>query len=153
MGDTIDDTHQYTGSLSTSGSWVLNGYTVDEISNDTTLADQSSTALVTEYAIANYADSLTTDQAYLRKQYYKSTSGILSTSTASFTALTASAPTGQTATSEHDFIFFINGQYMEHDALTIQQSGSQFLLQVDNDSIGYALESDDEIIGIGKFNS
>ena len=52
-----------------------------------------------------------------------------------------------------DFIFFINGQYMEHDALTIQQSGSQFLLQVDNDSIGYALESDDEIIGIGKFNS
>jgi len=153
MGDTIDDTHQYTGSLSTSGSWVLNGYTVDEISNDTTLADQSSTALVTEYAIANYADSLTTDQAYLRKQYYKSTSGILSTSTASFTALTASAPTGQTATSEHDFIFFINGQYMEHDALTIQQSGSVFLLQVDNDSIGYALESDDEIIGIGKFNS
>ena len=153
MGDTIDDTHQYTGSLSTSGSWVLNGYTVDEISNDTTLADQSSTALVTEYAIANYADSLTTDQAYLRKQYYKSTSGILSTSTASFTALTASAPTGQTDTSEHDFIFFINGQYMEHDALTIQQSGSVLLLQVDNDSIGYALESDDEIIGIGKFNS
>ncbi len=153
MGDTIDDTHQYTGSLSTSGSWVLNGYTVDEISNDTTLADQSSTALVTEYAIANYADSLTTDQSYLRKQYYKSTSGILSTSTASFTALTASAPTGQTDTSEHDFIFFINGQYMEHDALTIQQSGSVLLLQVDNDSIGYALESDDEIIGIGKFNS
>ena len=77
----------------------------------------------------------------------------MSTSTASFTAATASAPTGQTATSEHDFIFFINGQYMEHDALTIQQSGSVFLLQVDNDSIGYALESDDEIIGIGKFNS
>jgi hypothetical protein len=153
FGDTIDDTHQFTGSLSTSGSWSLNGYTVDEISNDTTLTDQSSTALVTEYAVSNYASSLTTDQSYLRKQYYKSTSGILSTSTASFTALTASAPAGQTATSENDFIFFINGQYMEHDALTIQQSGSVFLLQVDNDSIGYALESDDEIIGIGKFNS
>ena len=153
FGDTIDDTHQFTGSLSTSGSWSLNGYTVDEISNDTTLTDQSSTALVTEYAVSNYASSLTTDQSYLRKQYYKSTSGILSTSTASFSAITASAPVGQTATSENDFIFFINGQYMEHDALTIQQSGSVFLLQVDNDSIGYALESDDEIIGIGKFNS
>ena len=58
-----------------------------------------------------------------------------------------------TATSENDFIFFINGQYMEHDAITIQQTGSTFLLQVDNDSIGYDLETDDEILAIGKFNS
>jgi hypothetical protein len=42
---------------------------------------------------------------------------------------------------------------MEHDALTIEQSGSVFLLQVDTDGIGYDLESDDEIIAIGKFNS
>ena len=58
-----------------------------------------------------------------------------------------------TATTETDFTFFINGQYMEHDALTIQQSGSSFLLQVDTDGIGYELESDDEIISVGKFNS
>ena len=58
-----------------------------------------------------------------------------------------------TATSENDFIFFINGQYMEHDAITIQQSASTFLLKVDNDSIGYDLETDDEILAIGKFNS
>ena len=42
---------------------------------------------------------------------------------------------------------------MEHDALTVEQSGSQFLLQVDTGSIGYSLESDDEILSIGKFNS
>jgi hypothetical protein len=42
---------------------------------------------------------------------------------------------------------------MEHDAITIQQSGSSFLLQVDTDGIGYELESDDEIISVGKFNS
>ena len=42
---------------------------------------------------------------------------------------------------------------MEHDALTIEQSGSVFLLKVDNSSIGYDLESDDEIISVGKFNS
>ena len=64
-----------------------------------------------------------------------------------------SAPTGLTATSEDDFIFFINGQYMEHDALTIKQAGSSLLLLVDTDSIGYSLESDDEIIASGKFNS
>ena len=42
---------------------------------------------------------------------------------------------------------------MEHDALTIQQAGSSFLLLVDVDSIGYDLEADDEIIASGKFNS
>ena len=153
LGDTIDDTHEYTGSLSTSGSFILNGYTIDEISNDSTLGDESTTAVPTEYAVKTYADSLTTDQSYLRKSYYKTAASVLSTTTASFTAVTASAPAGVTDTSEHDFIFFINGQYMEHDAIAIEQSGSSLLLKVDNDSIGYALESDDEIISIGKFNS
>ena len=48
---------------------------------------------------------------------------------------------------------FINGQYMEHDAINIQQAGSSLLLKVNNDSIGYDLETDDEILAIGKFNS
>ena len=42
---------------------------------------------------------------------------------------------------------------MEHDAIAIQQASSTLLLKVDNDSIGYDLESDDEILAIGKFNS
>ncbi len=42
---------------------------------------------------------------------------------------------------------------MEHDALTIQQSGSTFMLKVDPSSIGYNLESADEIIGNGKFET
>ena len=42
---------------------------------------------------------------------------------------------------------------MEHDAIDIQQNGSSLLLKVNNDSIGYDLESDDEILAIGKFNS
>ena len=89
----------------------------------------------------------------MRKQFVKKASSISIPSTASFTAVTASAPTGLTATNEQDFVFFINGQYMEHDALTIKQTGSNFLLLVDTDSIGYSLEADDEIIAQGKFNS
>jgi len=153
FGDTIDDTHERTGSMTLSGSFGLNGYEITEISNDTTLGDQSTTAIVTEYAVKQYGLTLTTDQAYLRKQYHKTAASIISNNTASFTAATASAPSTLTATSEDDFIFFINGQYMEHDALTIEQSGSQFLLQVNTGSIGYSLESDDEILSIGKFNS
>jgi hypothetical protein len=155
FGNTQDDTHQFSGSLYTTGSFGLNGYNVTEISNDTSLTDNSQNALVTEYAVRQYVSGLGSagEQAYLRKQYVKISSGISGNSTASFSAVTASAPAGMTSTTEHDFLFFINGQYMEHDALEIQQAASTFRLKVDTDSIGYVLESDDEILAWGKFNS
>ena len=99
---------------------------------------------------------------YLRKSYVKKASSFVTVATlneltgyatASFSAVTASAPTGITATSEDDFVFFINGQYMEHDALEIEQAGAAFYLKVDVSSIGYVLEGDDEIIAHGKFNA
>ena len=129
FGDSIDDTHQFTGSVNMSGSLTLNG---EDLLNSTTV---------------------TVMDTYLRKSFVKKAVSISNNSTASFTAVTASAPSGLTATNEDDFVFFINGQYMEHDALTIQQAASSFLLKVNADSIGYDLESDDEIIAMGKFNS
>jgi hypothetical protein len=156
FGDSFDDIHEFTGSLDVTGSFKINGYEVNEISNDSTLADASQTALITEFALANSnIGALTTDETtYLRKQFFKTSSGISGSNTASFTATTASAPSGVTNTSVNDFVFFINGQYMEHDALSIRQkSTGSFHLQVDTTSIGYTLESDDEILAIGKFNS
>jgi hypothetical protein len=154
FGDTSDDTHQFSGSILMSGSLKLNNYSVTEISNDAGLSDSSPTALVTENAVKTYVSTeVTTPNAYLRKQFFKTSTSITVPSTASFSAVTASAPTELTATSKNDFVFFINGQYMEHDALTIQQVGSTFHLKIDNDSIGYDLEGDDEILTIGKFNS
>ena len=154
FGDDTTDTHEFTGSLDVTGSLSFNSYNITEISNDTTLADSNAAALVTENAVKTYIDNQTDDQqTYLRKQFVKTTSSITIPATASFTAATASAPTSMTSTTENDFIFFINGQYMEHDAISIQQSASTLLLKVDNDSIGYDLETDDEILAIGKFNS
>jgi ethanolamine utilization microcompartment shell protein EutS len=154
FGNDTSDTHEFTGSLLITGSLSMNNYSVTEISNDTTLADSNAEALVTENAAKTYIDNQTDDQqAYLRKQFVKLSSSITIPGTASFSATSASAPTGMTTTSENDFIFFINGQYMEHDAIQIQQESSTFRLIVDNDSIGYDLESDDEILAIGKFNS
>jgi hypothetical protein len=100
--------------------------------------------------------------SYLRKQFVKkavSYSGsanfgdFVGHNTASFAATSASAPSGFSTTNEEDFIFFLNGQYMEHDALTVRQSGSLFQVLVDTDSIGYVLESDDEILSWGKFDA
>jgi hypothetical protein len=155
FGDTLDDIHQFTGSADITGSFKLNGYQITEISNDTSLTDGSATTIPTENAVKSYITGTVTDaQTYLRKQFVKISSTISNESTASFNSVaTASAPTGYTATSENDFIFFINGQYMEHDAIEIQQVSSNFLLKVNTSDIGYTLESDDEILGIGKFNS
>ena len=100
--------------------------------------------------------------SYLRKQYVKKAVSYTGSATfgdfagyktGSFNATTASAPTGLSATNENDFIFFLNGQYMEHDAITIKQSGSLFQVQVDTDSIGYVLEASDEILAWGKFDA
>ena len=159
FGDTIDDTHYVTGSVYQSGSFSLLGSgNITEFSNDTTLADGSSTALATESSSKAYTDVQlassgipTTADTYLRKNYNKTASSV-SNNTASFSAVTASAGS-LTATNEGDYLFFNNGQIMEHDALTIQQSGSTFLLIVDPSSIGYNLVSDDEIIAWGKFNA
>jgi len=157
FGDTSDDLHQFTGSVDISGSLKLGGYSVSGVQNNPALISNSTTKVITENALANYTGSdYTQDVAiiqYIRKNYYKISNTIIGVNTASFNAVTASAPDGYTATTENDFIFFINGQYMEHDAISIKQNGSNLHLNVDTDSIGYSLENDDEIISFGKYNS
>ena len=154
FGDSLDDIHSRTGSLSMSGSTIgLNNFDVTEISNDTTLGDSGGTSIVTENAVKTFLDEgAGVFQTYQRKSFAH-TGSFVSVSTASFTATTASAPTGYTATSEDDFMFFVNGVIAEYDALTVQQAGSSFLLKVNNDSIGYDLQTSDEIVAFGKFNS
>ena len=160
FGDTIDDIHYFTGSIQQSGSFSLLGSSnITEFSNDITLAGNSTTALMTESASKAYTDvelggsgEPTDTDSYLRKSYNKTASSV-SNNTASFSAVTASAPESITTTSEIDFLFFNNGQAMEHDALQIQQSGSTFMLIANPSSLGYNLDNSDEIKAWGKFNA
>ena len=155
FGDTLDDTHQQSGSVSITGSFELNNYLTNEISLDPLLADNSSTALATENATKQFFldTGIINKNTYNRKSFVH-TGSFTSTETSSFTAVTASAPTGLTATGEEDFMFFINGMLIENDALTIVQKTSTNLeLRLDTSGLGYELESDDEVIGFGKFNN
>jgi hypothetical protein len=155
FGDTLDDTHVVSGSTGLSGSFGLNGTSVNEISNDTSLGDGSSTALATENASKQFFldTGIINKNTYNRKSFVH-TGSFTSAATSSFTAVTASAPTGLTATGEEDFMFFINGMLIENDALTIVQKTSTNLeLRLDTSGLGYELESDDEVVGFGKFNS
>ena len=153
FGDDVSDVHNVTGSLKTSGSFVLNGYSVNEISNDTSMTDESTTAFVTENAMKDYINAEMVGATYVRKSFAH-TGSYSAAATSSFTAVTASAPSGYTATSEEDFMFFINGMLIEHDAMTmVQKTSTNLELRLDTSALGYSLESDDEVIGFGKFNS
>ena len=156
FGDTLDDTHVVSGSTGLSGSFGLNGTSVNEISNDITLAGTNASGLTTENAVKEYLNTTldsSTRLAYIRKSFVH-TGSFTNSETSSFNAITASAPSGVTSTTEQDFMFFINGMLIENDALTINQKTSTNLeLRLDTSGLGYELESDDEVIGFGKFNS
>ena len=155
FGDSLDDTHKVSGSSNITGSYKLNGYTINEISNDTGLADGSSTSLATENATKQFfLDTGIVDKNTYNRKSFVHTGSFTSANTSSFTAVTASAPTGLTGTTENDFMFFINGMLIENDALEIVQKTSTNLeLRLNTSELGYSLESDDEVIGFGKFNS
>ena len=156
FGDLIDNTHYMTGSVYQSGSISLNEYTINEFSSDTDLTDSSSVSLPTENALKTYVDAqelYISRQQYVRKNFSKKADSITNNTASFHSVFSASAPSGMVSTNENDYLFFNNGQIMEHDALTIQQSGSTFMLKVDPSSIGYNLESADEIIGNGKFET
>ncbi len=152
FGDDVQDKHTMTGSLSTSGSIGLSEYNIAEISNDATANDNRSDSVITEYAASTAFAGTIQNSGYLRKKFAKVATSI-SSATASFTAVSASAPNELAATTEDDFMFFNNGMIIEYDALQVMQKGSTFELHIDNSSLGYSLDGDDEIVAWGKFNS
>ena len=152
-GESLTQKQFATGSFEISSSFFLNGYEVNEISNDTDLTDQSPKAFVTENVTKSHLATIKPDRDYLRKSFVH-TGSFVNSATSSFTAITASSPTSMTSTSENDFMFFINGMVMENDALTIEQkSATNLELRINTDELGYILDSSDEVIGFGKFNS
>ena len=141
-----------TSTMASAGNLTFSGD--GEVLGLPTAPSEQGSAVSKAYVNAQLTGSVTSSGLdYLRKSFVKVATGVTGSSTASFAATTASAPSGMTATTENDFIFFMNGGYMEHNAVEVEQSGSIFLLKIDTSNIGYNLESDDEIIAQGKFDS
>ena len=55
------------------------------------------------------------------------------------------------ATSINNFTFYINGQYVPSSFVTLTEGGGNVTLVFNTASLGYTLESDDEVVAIGKF--
>ena len=151
-GESLTQKQFATGSFELTGSLSLNRYEIKEISNDTSLTDQSPNALITENVAKTFLATIKPDRDYLRKSFTH-TGSFVNSSQVRFSALTASAPSSLTSTSENDFMFFVNGMLIENDALTIQQVASNLNLDLDTNALGYTISSQDEVIGFGKFNS
>lgn len=176
FGNSLDDLHRFTGSVGVGGENTASfNLSIPKVSGTSGSITYNITEFrnipfpsapfnqinpVTEFAGANLVAPFSANQRYIRKCFAKK--GIFTnTTTVVFNAETASAPRSDDVslfeqlpvTSKDDFLFFRNGMIMEQDALSVQQSGSNFTLTIIPSSIGYELESNDEIIAWGKFNS
>ena len=93
------------------------------------------------------------DIAYLNtnKQLIANT---VTTNSATFVGTTIlQPPNGSTipATNINNFTFYIRGQYVPSSMVTLTISGGDVIFIFNTSSLGYTLQSNDEVIAIGKF--
>lgn len=84
----------------------------------------------------------------------KQVTGIYANSTTvTFPSGWATAPSPLPATSATDFNFFVNGMYVEPTSIvSFTNSGTYSTLVINPTLLQYSLESNDVIVGVGKFN-
>lgn len=98
----------------------------------------------------------TQDLEYLSLNVSKTATSKTS-NTATFSASFAEPPTVSTlpATSKSNFVFYVNGVFVPIVYITsfVDNGDGTCQLQLDTNSLGYTLESADEVVAIGKFNA
>ena len=94
------------------------------------------------------------DLTYLNTNITKVADTITVPNTAIFTgAALLQPPAGSTlpATTKNNFVFYINGQNININYVTLVEAGGNVTVIFDTASIGYTLDTTDEVIAIGKF--
>ncbi|MFY7886266.1 MAG: hypothetical protein ACOVOV_15625, partial [Dolichospermum sp.] len=77
---------------------------------------------------------------------------VVNSTTVTFASGWLTAPSGLPNTSVNNFVFYVNGVFIESSAIvSFSQAGSVSTLVIDSAQLGYGIDSQDEIIGIGKF--
>ena len=94
---------------------------------------------------------------YLDKRFSKLASGTdMTSNTATFlTSSLAVTPGGfdLNQTNNNDFLVFVNGAYVSPGLYSVAEESGNTIFTFTTSSLGYSLESDDEIIAYGKFNA
>tara|TARA_Y100000592_G_C5474169_1_gene321258 strand:- start:779 stop:1696 length:918 start_codon:yes stop_codon:yes gene_type:complete len=182
FGDTVDDTHKFSGSFSLSGGtravwdnpnnktfFKLNDFQVNGFASESLASVSSSlkrqdhltrVGPIIPYAEANITlvqGDISDQDRMVRKNFYKSSTSITA-NTASFNAVTASNVAGFTNIGKDDFLFFYNGFVIEPNCYDIEQNGATFLLKIDTSKFGFELTTDTagqtpKVAAWGKFNA
>jgi len=94
---------------------------------------------------------------YLDKRFSKlASSSDMTIDTATFlTSSLATAPSGfdLNQTNQNDFLVFVNGAYVTPGLYSVAEESGNTIFTFTTASLGYSLESDDEVIAYGKFHA
>jgi hypothetical protein len=94
------------------------------------------------------------DLTYLNTNITKIATTITAPNTSVFTGAAILQPTGGSTlppTTVNNFVFYINGQNVPAAYVTLAEGGGNVTFTFNTTSLGYVLESDDEVVAIGKF--
>ena len=94
------------------------------------------------------------DLAYINTNITKIAGSITIPNVATFTSASILQPprgSSLPATTVSNFVFYINGQYVPSSTVSLLESGGNVVATFNTSSIGYSLNSTDEVTAIGKF--
>jgi len=94
------------------------------------------------------------DLTYLNTNITKIATTVSAPDTAVFAGAAVLQPTGGStlpSTTVNNFVFYINGQNVPAAYVTLSEGGGNVTFTFNTTSLGYVLDSDDEVVAIGKF--
>lgn len=94
------------------------------------------------------------DLTYLNTNITKIATTVTAPNTSVFAGAAVLQPTALStlpATTVNNFVFYINGQNVPAAYVTLSEGGGNVTFTFNTTSLGYVLDSDDEVVAIGKF--
>ena len=111
---------------------------------------QISDSMNVTYNVISGVDTVTLNYLITNKQVIATSK---TNNTATFPSGWLSAPSGLPATSQDSFTFFVNGNFVEKTAIiSFTDNGTTSTLTLNTTILGYELDINDLVLGIGKFN-
>jgi hypothetical protein len=112
---------------------------------------QISDSMNVTYNVISGVDTVTLNYLVTNKQVIAISK---TNNTATFPSGWLSAPSGLPSTSQDSFTFFVNGNFVEKTAISgfVDNGNGTSTLTLNTTTLGYEIDENDVVLGIGKFN-
>ena len=132
---------------------VIMGMEVDTVLETTSMTTGASTKTTSPGVgrSTNATAVINTAMGYINTNR-QLTGTVLNGNTVTFASEWETAPTSLPDTSVSNFVFYVNGQFLEKSAITsFSQGGGLSTLTVNTANLGFSFVAQDSVVGIGKF--